>query len=236
MDSFLMYKELVSKTLHELNWISLLVRAVLSMFIGGLLGHERGKKNRPAGFRTCMLVCFGSTIVMMTNQFVYQTYHVSDPVRLGAQVISGIGFLGAGSIILNGHNQVKGITTAAGLWAAACSGLAIGIGFYSGAFVAGIGIYLIMTIMQRFDSHLLDHSPITPVYLEFDKKHPLSDFLIYAREHQLSVSDIQMTKNKMLKDKAISATLVLKSEIPRSHTEILELIRNAQGVQFVELL
>ncbi|MDR3283812.1 MAG: MgtC/SapB family protein [Treponema sp.] len=229
------YYDTIIKTLHELNWISLIVRAILSMIIGGLLGHERGKKNRPAGFRTYMLVCFGATIVMMTNQFVYQTYGVSDPVRLGAQVISGIGFLGAGSIILTGHNQVKGITTAAGLWAAACSGLAIGIGFYSGALVAGVGIYLIMTIMQRFDIHFQDHSPITTVYLEFDKKRPFSDFLYYTREHNLSISDIHITKNKLLKDKAISATLILKSEEPRTHSEILELIKQAEGVQFVEL-
>jgi len=89
------------------------------MLLGGILGIERGRKYRPAGFRTYMLVCLGTTIVMLTNQYVYERYGGGDPVRMGAQVISGIGFLGAGTIIVTGHNQVKGLTTAAGLWAAA---------------------------------------------------------------------------------------------------------------------
>ena len=83
--------------------------------MGGLLGIDRGMKNRPAGFRTFMLVSIGSAIVMITNQFLYQVYHTGDPARLGAQVISGIGFIGAGSIIVTTRNQIKGLTTAAGL-------------------------------------------------------------------------------------------------------------------------
>ena len=114
---------------RELNLYSLIIRIVLSLFIGGILGFDRGRKNRPAGFRTYMLVCLGSTLVMITNQYVFQVFKSGDPVRLGAQVVSGVGFLGAGTIILTGHNQVKGITTAAGIWTAACCGLTIGIGY-----------------------------------------------------------------------------------------------------------
>ena len=125
--------------LRELNFISMLLRIILSVLIGGVLGIERGTKNRPAGLRTYILVCLGSALVMMTNQYVYITYETGDPVRLGAQVISGVGFLGAGTIVLTGRNKIMGITTAAGLWAAACCGLAIGIGFYEGA-VLGLSL------------------------------------------------------------------------------------------------
>lgn len=229
------YTAIIEK-LHELNWISISLRSVLSMLLGGFLGYDRGKKNRPAGFRTHMLVCFGSTMVMMTNQFVYQTYHVSDPVRLGAQVISGIGFLGAGSIILNAKSQVKGITTAAGLWAAACCGLAIGIGFYSGAIMAGIVIYFIVVVLNRFDTRIQDRSTVIPLYLEFNKKHPFSDFLSYAREKRLSVSDIQLSKNKFMKKMTFCVTLVVKSEIPRLRSEVVQLVQHAEGVQFMEEL
>ena len=117
-------------TLRALTYASMVLRILLAILLGGIIGMERGMKNRPAGLRTYMLVCLGACIVMLTNQYVYQTYGVGDPVRMGAQVISGIGFLGAGTIIVTSRNQIKGLTTAAGLWASACVGLAVGIGLY----------------------------------------------------------------------------------------------------------
>lgn len=218
----------------EINWFSITLRTLLSLLIGGLIGLERGKKNRPAGFRTYMLVCFGSSVVMMTNQFVFQTYNVSDPTRLGAQVISGIGFLGAGSIMVTGHNQIKGITTAAGLWASACIGLAIGIGFYPVAVLGGFAIYLIMSLMGRIDTQIREKSRIVVLYLEYSKKHPFSDFLAYAHDNSLDISDIQMTKNKFLKDNALCATMVVKTLAAHTRSDMLAIIKNAEGVQFVE--
>ena len=124
--------------LYELNMISTFFRLLLALICGGILGIERGKKNRPAGFRTYMLVCVASAMVMITNQYISNMYSTGDPSRMGAQVISGIGFLGAGTIIVTGRNRVKGLTTAAGLWASACIGLTIGVGFYSGAIIGCI--------------------------------------------------------------------------------------------------
>lgn len=92
--------EAILEYLRDLNVASISLRIVLSILIGGILGIERGRKNRPAGLRTYILVCLGSALVMMTNQYVYITFDTGDPVRLGAQVISGIGFLGAGTIVL----------------------------------------------------------------------------------------------------------------------------------------
>ena len=121
---------LIFENLRGISMQALLIKTVLALLIGGVLGIERGRKRRPAGFRTFMLVCFGSMVVMTTNMYVFSYLKVSDPVRLGAQVVSGIGFLGAGMIITNSNkNQVSGITTAASLWTAACLGLAVGIGF-----------------------------------------------------------------------------------------------------------
>ena len=99
------------------------IKLLLALFCGGLLGIEREQKKRPAGFRTYMLVCVGATLVMITNEFLGTRYAGIDPTRMGAQVISGIGFLGVGTIIVTGDNRVKGLTTAAGLWATACVGL-----------------------------------------------------------------------------------------------------------------
>ena len=115
-------------TLRELTLTAIIVRIVVAIMLGGIIGLERGMKNRPAGLRTYMLVCMGSCVVMLINQYTTQVFGTGDPVRLGAQVISGIGFLGAGTIVVTSHNQIKGLTTAAGLWASACIGVAIGIG------------------------------------------------------------------------------------------------------------
>ena len=109
--------------LEGINLASITLRIVMSMVCGGVIGIERGKAHQPAGMRTYMLVCMGAAMVMLTGQYMYYHFQTGDPARLGAQVVSGIGFLGAGSIIISGKTKIKGLTTAAGLWTAACIGL-----------------------------------------------------------------------------------------------------------------
>lgn len=104
-----------------------LARVLLAMLLGGALGLERERKHRPAGLRTYMIVCMSSALVMLTGEYVFRLYGSGDPTRLAAQVISGIGFLGAGTIITTSRHVV-GLTTAAALWASACIGLACGRG------------------------------------------------------------------------------------------------------------
>ena len=115
----------INDILTRLNLISTAFRILLAMVCGGVIGLEREKANQAAGMRTYMLVCMGASVAMLTGQYMYETFQAGDPARLGAQVISGIGFLGAGSIIIAGGKRVKGLTTAAGLWVAGCIGLAI---------------------------------------------------------------------------------------------------------------
>ena len=114
----------VMEYLREVNTVSIIFRLLLATLFSGIIGIERGTKKRPAGFRTHILVCIGATLVMLTSQYMVDVLKIqTDATRLGAQVISGIGFLGAGTIIVIGRNQVKGLTTAAGLWAAHVWGL-----------------------------------------------------------------------------------------------------------------
>ena len=135
------------------------------MVCGGLIGLERSRKNRPAGFRTYMIVCLSAALVIMTNQFIYNNFGGNDPARLGAQVISGIGFLGAGTIIVTSRSQVKGLTSAAGLWASACLGVAIGIGFYSGALIVAFVVFVIITYFKKIDYMLTTTSKIFSIIL-----------------------------------------------------------------------
>ena len=228
--------------LRELNLVSILFRIFLSVMIGGFLGMERGKKNRPAGLRTYILVCLGSALVMITNQYVYLTYQTGDPMRLGAQVISGVGFLGAGTIILTGRNKIMGITTAAGLWTAACGGLAIGVGFYEGAVLGGIVIAFTVSGMLRFDIWLRKKSKYLELYVEYNaEKGAFSGFLQYAREHQFEVKNIQISKGYMWqssegRQRTLSYIVTVSSQVHRTHSEMIEVLAHEKGVQFIEEL
>lgn len=228
--------------LRELNLISMIVRVFLAVFIGGILGLERERKNRPAGFRTYILVCLGAALVMMTNQYVYLYYELGDPVRMGAQVISGIGFLGAGTIIVTGRNKITGITTAASLWAAACSGLAIGIGFYEGAIICGVVIVFVMWGLQSFETWTRKHSKYMDLYMEYDGgKSSFGEFLEYARENRLEVSNVQMSRTEFFqkekgKQRTLSFTLTVVSDVKRTHAEVIDVLSKAKGIQYIEEL
>ncbi len=218
--------------LRDLNLVSVIFRVVLAILIGGVLGIERERKNQAAGFRTYILVCLGATMVMMTNQYVYKVFEIGDPVRMGAQVISGIGFLGAGTIIVTGKNKIKGVTTAACLWAAACSGLAIGIGFYEGAILCGAVIVIIMSVFQAFDVWTRKQSKFIDVYIEYDSAQvPFSAFLEYAKENNFEVLSFQIHQDM---EKNTSYTLSILSNIRRSHAEMLVILNDATGVNYIE--
>ncbi|MDE5977282.1 MAG: MgtC/SapB family protein [Turicibacter sp.] len=134
--------------------IDITLRTLFSMFIGGIIGWERESSHRPAGLRTHMLVAVGACIIMQLGTFnsIYiQTNLTSDPSRLGAQVISGIGFLGAGTIIKEG-TSIKGLTTAASLWVVACLGLAIGAGAYTISIIGCLSVILTLTVFEHASS------------------------------------------------------------------------------------
>ena len=214
----------------------MLLRIILSLILGGILGLERGMKNRPAGFRTYMLVCLGATLVMMTNQFIYITYNKGDIVRMGAQVISGIGFLGAGTIVVTGRQQIKGITTAAGLWTAACCGLAIGIGFYEGAILGGITIFVVMALMDRVETVFRQKSPLMDIYLEYTGDKNFSVLLGEVRSRGLEITNIQMNKNNYGNDGELCLIINVESKEKRSHADILAILTSIEGVDYVEEL
>src|SRR5690606_36526498 len=130
--------------------IESILRLMLAAALGGFIGYEREHTNRPAGFRTHILVCVGAALVMIVSQYLVYQFpgYTVDPSRLGAQVISGIGFLGAGTILRDGFN-VRGLTTAASLWAVSCVGIAVGSGFYAGAVVATIFVFLTLITLKK---------------------------------------------------------------------------------------
>jgi len=139
--------------LSEWTWSSILIRILISLIIGMIIGIDRGAKRRGGGARTTITVCLGATMVMLIEQYLEQLYPERlDISRIAAQVVSGVGFLGAGSILVSGH-QIKGLTSAASIWTCACIGLAIGIGFIDGTILLTacwlIGVHLAPYIEER---------------------------------------------------------------------------------------
>ncbi len=222
--------------IREVTYLAVAVRIVAAVIIGGLLGLERGMKNRPAGLRTYMLVCVGACLIMLTNQYIYQVFKTGDPVRMGAQVVSGIGFLGAGTIVVTRRNQIKGLTTAAGLWTAAGVGLALGIGFYEAALVGGFAMFFVITVLQRMDNNMHRKSRQMEVYIELSNTVALGDFLRAVREKELEIYNVQREQesDSDAGNRAYIATV--KSKKRSNHLEVLEQVQSVPGVAYLEEL
>ena len=212
------------------------LRILCALIVGGSLGIERGMKNRPAGMRTYMLVCVGSCLIMLTNQYIYQTTGAGDPMRLGAQVVSGIGFLGAGTIVVTRRSHIRGLTTAAGLWASAGVGLALGIGFYEGALIAGFAIFVTMTLLQHLDSRVHRNTKTMEVYVELAPELPLGVFLRQVRDLGLETTDIQYDSDIVLEKGHRAFLAILRAPKRRDHTLMAEEVRQIEGVLVLEEL
>lgn len=223
-------------TFREITYEAIVLRILAAIIVGGLIGLERGMKNRPAGLRTYMLVCVGACLIMLTNQYIYQFTGAGDPMRLGAQVVSGIGFLGAGTIIVTKHNQIKGLTTAAGLWASAGVGLALGIGFYEAALTASVGIYIILAILQRWEHRVHKKVRLLDVYIEITNTMPLNKFAQHLRAMNLQIEGIQLEPDSSVENETRAFVVTLKSPKREEHLKLLEEIKLIPGIVYVEAL
>lgn len=179
--------KLVGDWAYDINVWSVILRVVLACLIGGIIGAERASKHHVAGLRTYILVCLGSCVAMMTNQFISDS---ADVARLGAGVVTGIGFLGAGTIMVTSRNQVRGLTTAAALWACGCVGLAIGIGFYTMAIAAAIVILLALVLLPKIEQSLQDRAKLVDIHIELLSRPDLKKLLEYVRSNNIQVLSI----------------------------------------------
>ncbi len=158
-----------------------------------------------------------------------------DISRMGAQVVSGIGFLGVGTIIVVGRNQVKGLTTAAGLWVCACMGLAIGIGFYEGAVITCIFVMGIMSGLQRLDKYVQSHSKVINIYVEVEDMNALTNLLRYLKNEEVVVSDLEVQRISSIEgmqEMSAMMTLTLCQRCP--HKVTLGELDKLEGIKFLE--
>ena len=222
--------------LREVTYLAVVLRVFAAVIFGGIIGLERGMKNRPAGLRTYMVVCVGACLIMLTNQYVTQVFKTGDPVRMGAQVVSGIGFLGAGTIIVTRRNQIKGLTTAAGLWAAAGVGLALGIGFYEAALCGGLAIFTVMTLLQKMDNRMHRSTKVLEVYVELSPSLALGDFLRQVREKSIDIRNTEREQDSDRDDGVRAYFTTLKLQQRQNHIDVIDDIRTIEGVDYLEEL
>ena len=223
---------------RELNFVSVALRLLLSALIGFSLGLERGRKRRPAGCRTYMLVCMGATLTLLLSQYEYIMVTTkwasiaseiglrTDVSRFGAQVINGVGFLGAGTILVTGRREVKGLTTAAGLWASA--------GFYECVFLGTVLIFLSMRYLPIVENMMVEHAPFLNIYVEFESLDHIGDVIGRIKEQNAQVLDVEVDHGRGSGSSNPSAVFSLRLAKRHSHSDVLVSISELDCVYTVE--
>lgn len=220
--------------LRTISFGTVALRMILAFLCGTAIGFERSYKNRPAGFRTHILVCVGAATASMTGVYLYLNMGLpTDISRLGAQVVSGLGFIGAGTIIVTRNRTVKGLTTAAGLWACGVIGLALGAGFYEGGIVATALILFTETIIAQAATHIKT-TPEFRITLHYRHKPALDQVMRYCKDQRVAITDLRVISRSDNEHPNYVAVLSLRPSRRLNRELLLTHIRNVHGVQEVE--
>lgn len=207
-------------------WFQSIIKLVLGFILAGIIGLERSSWNKPAGFRTHSLVGLSSVLIMLCGEYMSKAYDI-DPSRIPAQLLSGIGFIGAGTILRDGFN-VKGLTTAAGLLAVTCIGLSIGAGFYLGGIVTTLIAYIILSYSYKI-SDSLDHFSV--LELQISIKDNIDDALNKIEEY-LSSKNVEIKQIK--KDKDEENIILLTLHYNKRGIKQNELLRKITLIENIE--
>lgn len=218
--------------LRDYSVVSAIFRLFLAVILGAFVGFERERHGRAAGLRTHILVCLGATVATLIGHYNMSHFNITaDPMRIGAQVLSGIGFLGVGTILSKGRFQVTGLTTAAGLWTTATIGLATGIGFYEGAIVTTILVVLTMTTLAMFDSQIIKKNKRIRIYIELDDINNVNP-LINKLRNDYDATGIQVTVPRS----GISGNAGIEATIQQLENEtfesMIELVNSFEEVKY----
>ena len=210
----------------------LILRLVVASCFGALIGLDREYRAKEAGLRTHFLVCLGSALFMIVSQHgfsdVLGTAGVGlDPSRIAAHVVSGIGFLGAGSIVISGKSKIKGLTTAAGLWASACIGLVIGIGFFECGIVATLAVYVIIRNFKKLEDRITFNDGWFSVYVRLEDVSNLSDFYTGIKDMGMKVGEVQVYDKK---HEFKGAIVSIQNCAHRDREDVLSLLNSLRGV------
>ncbi len=214
--------EALKSILYEFSPVSVLIRLALAAIVGGLIGMERGRHGRAAGLRTHILICIGAAITSLTGLYLREISDISaDVFRLSAQVISGIGFLGAGTILVRNSTVITGLTTAAGMWATAAIGVAVGYGFYSGALIALLICLFSVTVLSRLERK---RKSVTNIYIELSNIKDIETAVAMIRKdcNKLISYDIVPPKSSHADNVGITLSTGIGCDISALKEEVCE--------------
>ncbi len=236
--------------IREVNELSVIIRLAVAVICGGIIGLEREHKHRPAGFRTHILIALGSAMATLISQYLIQEVNAifgpdailgttvnCDPARLGAQVIAGMGFIGAGTIMKNKRNQVKGLTTAAGLWTTAIIGMSAGVGFIEITLISTVLLFVTEIIFTKLDWKTGAKVRSTNLFIAYETHEALDAIIEKLRELEITVSHMEISNTSAEHNNMPCAILGLY--IHNNKTTILlvrTLISEIKGVTMVEEL
>lgn len=221
-------------SLRSISFGTVLLRMLLACLAGAVIGFERSYKNRPAGFRTHILVCIGAATASMTGIYLYLNLGLpTDISRLGAQVVSGLGFIGAGTIIVTRNRTVKGLTTAAGLWASGVIGLAIGAGFYEGGVFAAVLVLITETLFSQLNSRI-SRSPEFNITLHYHHKPALDQVMRTCKDSRIAITNLRVLHGNNPSATVYTAVLSLRPRFKINRDLLLSRIRGVHGVLDVE--
>ena len=224
--------------IREMNMLAITARLVLAVLCGGLIGLEREVRRRSAGFRTHILICMGSAITILTNLYLYQVMHLyTDISRMGAQVIAGVSFVGAGTIIVTRSNRVKGLTTAAGLWTASIIGLACGAGYAECAIFATLMVMLAELVLIRIEYRFVKRSSEVNLYVEYSLPSTVQRLVRVLRTEKIPMNDMEV--NRMAEADGgyrYSAILTIQPSRQELEQKIIKAFEETDGVLTVEKL
>lgn len=220
---------------HEINIFSVFVRLSLAFVIGGIIGLERGIHSHPAGFRTHILICIAATLSTLTGQYI-STFLApnADPARLGAQVITGMGFIGAGTIFATGKHKIKGLTTAAGLWASACIGLTIGIGFYSAAFIGALLIFISLALLPKIEEIVYSATQVIHLYIEISKLEALKEICSDMETLGAEILEKHISSRPAIASNGLAFHITLRLSRDMPTKKFLDNVENLENVFFIE--
>ncbi len=225
---------------QNMDFLSVVLRLVLAVVCGGIIGLERGFKGRAAGFRTYIIVCLGAVLTMLLGQYLAHTVVTgsvnTDVSRFGAQVINGVGFLGAGTILVTGSQEVKGLTTAAGLWASACMGLAIGAGFYICVAAGMVLILLCVMVMPYLEDFITANTRNVNLYIEFTTLDALGDVLGCIKAQNVAVFDVEIDRGKKARALNPSAIVYLRLKERRNKAKLISAISKIEGALSIRVI
>ena len=221
----------------SIDMLTVAIRLALAVLCGGFIGIERERKRRPAGFRTHILICLGAAMATLTSQYIALELNMyTDMARLGAQVIAGIGFIGAGTIIVTKRRQVKGLTTAAGLWTAAIVGLCCGAGFVEAALLATVIIMVVELLLVKIEYFVVSTAKTVNLYVEYESVEVFAGIKSIIEDKNAKILQIELAKTKGEGRSRLSVILSMQFNGKSTFEEITTELARLEGIYSVQEL